>query len=202
MKPVQLSFESIQYGYCKCGCGQKTSIAPRNRKDLGWIKGEPVDYISGHSRKSRGSPAVPFGKKWCGNCRKVKDVTEFFKNAAAFSGLQSRCKDCLRIHQREWRAKNRDRSRYYSMRFRLRTKYGVTYEFYEELLEKQNHRCAICGQSETRKSNGVPILMAVDHDHDTGKIRGVLCNNCNRALGLLKDDTDVLRKAIEYLENA
>lgn len=202
MKPVQLTLDSVMPGYCHCGCGQKTPIAMRNRKDKGWIKGEPLKYVNGHNSKYRHAPEVPFGSKWCGRCRKIKSIDEFFKSKGAYNGLQGHCKDCIREEQREWRAKNRMRSRYYSQRLRLREKYGVTYEFYEELLEKHSHKCAICGQPETRESNGVPILMAVDHDHRTGEIRGILCNNCNRALGLLKDDTEVLRKAIEYLEKS
>ena len=94
----------------------------------------------------------------------------------------------------EWRAKNLDRHNAARRRSVLRSKSGLTPEGYDALATAQNGACAICGcRSDTR-------ALHVDHDHRTGKIRGLLCNNCNRCLGLLKDDVAVLRSAITYLE--
>lgn len=62
--------------------------------------------------------------------------------------------------------------------------------------EDQDYKCAICGIHE----ENVTKSLAIDHDHTTGLVRGYLCNNCNRGIGLLKDDPNVLRNAIEYLE--
>ena len=63
------------------------------------------------------------------------------------------------------------------------------------------NRCAICGEPETAVSRtGRPKSISVDHDHDTGRIRGVLCDRCNRALGYLRDNPDLLRRAADYLE--
>lgn len=74
--------------------------------------------------------------------------------------------------------------------------YGIT-ELQHWLMESyQGHKCAICEQPE---KNGKSL--SIDHDHDSGKVRGLLCNNCNRALGLLKDDKEMLSKAIHYLSN-
>ncbi|CAB4179406.1 Recombination endonuclease VII [uncultured Caudovirales phage] len=70
---------------------------------------------------------------------------------------------------------------------------------YQELLmikEDQDYKCAICGVHE----ENVTKALAVDHDHATGLVRGYLCNNCNRGIGLLKDDPKVLQNAIDYLE--
>ena len=70
---------------------------------------------------------------------------------------------------------------------------------YQDLLmikEDQDYKCAICGIHE----ENVTKSLAIDHDHTTGLVRGYLCNNCNRGIGLLKDDPNVLRNAIEYLE--
>ena len=82
--------------------------------------------------------------------------------------------------------------------FRL---YGLEPEQAHTLFDAFYHRCAICGQVETAVSRtGRPKSIAVDHDHDTGRIRGVLCDRCNRALGYLRDNPDLLRRAADYLE--
>jgi hypothetical protein len=76
------------------------------------------------------------------------------------------------------------------------TKYGLSRKQYNEMFRKQRGCCAICGvhQSEFKKA------LAVDHNHSTGKNRGLLCSACNVAIGLLKEDREVLRKAMLYLQ--
>jgi len=76
--------------------------------------------------------------------------------------------------------------------------YSISVEEYNNLLTKQNGVCAVCGQKDLSSRN---VHLSVDHDHNTHKIRGLLCNNCNRAIGLLKDDIKILESAIEYLIN-
>jgi hypothetical protein len=72
----------------------------------------------------------------------------------------------------------------------------ITFEQYEELLKKQNNKCLICGEeSKGRK-------LAVDHCHETGEVRGLLCGNCNQGLGLFKDDPELMQKAAEYVYTA
>ena len=78
------------------------------------------------------------------------------------------------------------------------TRYGISEVEYNELFKEQEGKCAICGLHQSNQKRG----MSVDHDHKTGQIRGLLCNNCNRCLGLLHDDPTLLRKAEEYLIRA
>lgn len=79
-------------------------------------------------------------------------------------------------------------------------KYGITNKEYIEMSEKQNHCCAICNKPETTENiKGIISSLAVDHCHTTGKVRGLLCGNCNKGIGLFKDDISNLQKAIEYL---
>lgn len=75
-------------------------------------------------------------------------------------------------------------------------RYGITDEQYQQLLAEQNFVCAICGKEERVEGRS----LAVDHDHETNLIRGLLCNRCNRALGLFNDDPELLKKAFEYLD--
>jgi hypothetical protein len=78
----------------------------------------------------------------------------------------------------------------------LKRTYGITQEEYNIQLDKQNGRCAICG----KHSSDFKINLAVDHNHETGKTRGILCSHCNRLLGYSKEDVDVLEKAIAYIK--
>jgi len=79
--------------------------------------------------------------------------------------------------------------------------YGITVEQYAEMLDAQNGVCAICGRPETHIRKGTLCQLAIDHDHESGQVRGLLCNNCNRAIGLLKDNPKILRSAADYLED-
>lgn len=79
--------------------------------------------------------------------------------------------------------------------------YGITEAQYEDMKKKQEYKCYLCGGDGfiMNKASHHETL-CVDHDHATGKVRKLLCHNCNRALGLLQDDPHLLRKAAEYIE--
>jgi hypothetical protein len=81
-------------------------------------------------------------------------------------------------------------------------KYGLSPAAYEAMLISQNGVCAICRQHETAKLRGATRRMSVDHDHATGAVRGLLCTNCNQALGKFKDNTATMRAAADYVERA
>lgn len=98
-----------------------------------------------------------------------------------------RTKEQIAEYQRQYRLTHPDR--------RVRTwhlkKYGLTPEALETLKAKQQYRCAICGDE---------ALLVVDHDHETGKIRGLLCRLCNTGIGALGDQVAGLEKAVQYLK--
>lgn len=79
----------------------------------------------------------------------------------------------------------------------LRALYGIGHADYERMLAEQNGQCAICGASSPGRGDR---YFCVDHDHTTGKVRAILCDFCNNGLGRFRDDVDLLRKAIAYLE--
>lgn len=81
----------------------------------------------------------------------------------------------------------------------LKVAYGLTVDEYEGFLAAQNGVCGICQQPEKRERNGKTLPLAVDHDHETGRVRGLLCHRCNTAIGLLNDDADVVRRALLWL---
>lgn len=82
----------------------------------------------------------------------------------------------------------------------LQRRFGLTRAGYRALLAQQEDCCAICGQPETETRHGKVKELAVDHDHATGAVRGLLCKGCNTGIGLMLDDPAILRKAAAYLE--
>lgn len=112
------------------------------------------------------------------------------------------------INPEEYREQRREYAKQYRLKHPkkskcqcLRKDYNITLEEYEVILEKQNGTCDICDKEETATKRGTkePRMLAVDHCHETGKVRGLLCSKCNTALGSFKDSKELLRKAIQYL---
>ena len=103
-------------------------------------------------------------------------------------------------YQREWRRLNpktyTDEEKAVKRDKSLQSRYKITQKEYDEWSEIQKHSCAVCGIHRTES----PKRLAVDHCHITGIIRGLLCSNCNRAIGLLQDNPRLLREAADYLE--
>lgn len=100
-------------------------------------------------------------------------------------------------YQRVWRANNPERAKTHN----LKKSYGIDLQQYEVMGAAQNWNCAICGGKETTKDkDGGPRMMPVDHDHKTGKVRALLCTQCNRGLGMFSDNIEKLKAAATYLE--
>ena len=113
-------------------------------------------------------------------------------------------------YNKDYKAFNRDYQRWYRKQFPERAKhsdlkksYGISFEMYQQKLESQNNVCAICGNEEAavRNNSMEKRNLAVDHDHRTGKIRGLLCTHCNQGIGNFRENPDFLAKAISYLLN-
>lgn len=79
--------------------------------------------------------------------------------------------------------------------------YGITAEDYQRMFAEQKGVCAICSQPETATMRGQVMWLAVDHDHDTGAVRGLLCKECNSMIGKARDSTQILSAAIRYLDH-
>lgn len=121
--------------------------------------------------------------KVCFRCHELKPIEEFCNKLGSSDGKQSICRICDKSRRR---------------RERLKQWYDITHEDYERMLAIQNGACAICGTDETgSKDKG---WFSVDHDHKTGRVRGLLCANCNVGLGNMRDSVEILKKAIQYLE--
>jgi hypothetical protein len=108
-----------------------------------------------------------------------------------------------RAYAREWMRKQRERdpegARRTTQKYRLKTKYGLALEDYDRLFVEQDGLCAICHRPETMKIKGTVCSLAVDHDGKTGRVRGLLCVNCNMLIGGAGHDPAILEAAIAYL---
>lgn len=148
--------------------------------------------------------------KVCSKCRRSLALDDFHQRAASKDGLMPRCKRCVVNYHRQYRKrpefaamKKRWDRRYANtaaakaaMRNRrLKVAHGIDHERFLQLLKSQGGVCAICKASKA----GGQGHFHVDHDHRTGRFRGLLCSNCNRGLGMFADDTARLRAAIRYL---
>lgn len=116
---------------------------------------------------------------------KTKSVrTEKIKSRERAYYLANRDKKLA--YQKDWVAKNRDKTAVHKMKYN----YGISKEEFDILVQEQGGKCKIC---ETLGE------LHIDHDHRSGNIRGLLCGNCNRGIGMFKDNTTLMAKAIEYL---
>lgn len=151
----------------------------------------------------------------CYKCRRIKDLTEFYKHKNQPLGRMYECKSCRKKYKKRWyrqnleksqlntklyRQRNKDNMYEIDKRNHLKTKYNLTLEQYKNLLILQNYVCKICKKPETVIKSKKRAVLSVDHNHQTKEIRGLLCNNCNRALGLFKDDVVLLQGAINYIK--
>lgn len=137
------------------------------------------------------------GVKKCPDCGKKYPYSEFYNNKNDSRGMSSQCKKCMMKRRKVWEVENPDMHFDKRRGYGLRKNYGITINDYNDMFEKQNGLCAVCGSDSNGTTRSKHLF--VDHDHTTGKIRGLLCNKCNQALGLLNDNTSVLERAINYL---
>ena len=160
--------------------------------------------------------------KRCTKCGIEQPLDNFYRAAGTRDGLRGDCKACfqaraaaryradptaMKERARRWQAANPERVVENQRRYResgrkkasdrrsyLKRKYGVTPEWYDEVLAAQGGGCAICG-----KPPRDDISLHVDHDHATGALRSLLCFSCNNLLGDAQDDADLLQRAVDYL---
>lgn len=138
-------------------------------------------------------------QKFCPNCKQVRSASEYgVRGDGRF--LKSYCRGCeaevARKRNKEQNIKHAEKRKADRVRQGLYVQHSISVADYERLLVLQGGKCGICRSA----SPGRYKRFSVDHDHATGAIRGLLCNECNRGIGLLRDSKEVLRSAIAYLE--
>ncbi len=151
--------------------------------------------------------------KVCRKCHEAKELSEFSRCKSMKDGFHNICKVCdakrkkeaYIPHPREVNSYktilengkrvliDKEAKRQYDKSYRLMKKFGITPEDYDKMFEMQDGKCAICHKNSGR-------TLHVDHNHKTGKVRGLLCFQCNLVLGYSYDDTEILRNATLYLQ--
>lgn len=129
----------------------------------------------------------------CAKCGEEKASSDFGVCKAKKNGLQSYCRTCSTKTRREYVAKRPPLDKERASQFKYR--YGVTKEAFDSMWEDQDGKCCICQEDLSLELRGY----AIDHNHETGQVRGLLCNKCNTGLGLFMDNPDFLNRAEGYL---
>jgi hypothetical protein len=169
---------------CRCDCGAEGVFASGalnsgSRKSCGCLLAETREIHWEKQRKAK-QARLALGMKRCNDCQNILplDMFSHSKDQRSHpSGHVGICKGC-------------SRERY------VRRKYGMSQQEYSALLAAQGGGCAICGGL---FAGGSRRNLNIDHDHATGRVRGILCAHCNKGLGLFRDRYDLLQKAIDYL---
>lgn len=166
------------------------------------------------------------GVKYCPRCKKTRPKIEFQKNRTSSDGCQNYCKECYGVaakpgqtekqcpacgntfpleegfhrcrtgYQARCRACNYEQAR----KSKFKREYDITPEQYEAMVLEQKGVCFLCGKQDTRTIWGKTPRLSVDHCHACGVVRRLLCFDCNQGIGLFKEDTELLRRVIVYLE--
>lgn len=134
--------------------------------------------------------------KRCCRCECTKPLEDFALDKRLKDGRFSWCRECQRAYRREWQRRNPERTRANARKWSLQAKYGIDQAEYDRLLAEQGGTCAIC---RTRPEDERYGVLSVDHDHETGAVRGLLCDRHNRGIGFFDDNIEGLRKAVSYL---
>lgn len=147
--------------------------------------------------------------KICIKCGEEKSSSQFHKRGNGI--FRSDCKDCVREYGKQYRIKNKEvikeKKKIYHLekphikrRSHLKKEFNMSLEDYALMLKSQNNCCKICGIDNVNNSQHKHLH--IDHDHSTGKIRGLLCSKCNTLLGSCKDNIEILKNAIGYLNES
>lgn len=132
------------------------------------------------------------GTKRCTICKKIKPLEQFYRNKTARDGRWPRCKVCDDARkERSYEIRTLERIKRYT---------NFTIKEYQSMLEEQKGVCAICGQPETTQVYGKTRALAIDHCRVTDAVRGLLCQKCNQALGLMGENPNRVKALLKYIE--
>lgn len=134
-------------------------------------------------------------RKICTKCNCEKSIDDFYSYTLK-SGkpmLHTWCKVCFKEYTKSNKKPNNPKA---NKKYKLKYRFGLTMAEFAKMLEAQNGVCAICKEPERVKKDS----LSVDHDHKTGKVRGLLCGRCNRGIGMFQEDLEMMESARAYLQ--
>jgi len=136
--------------------------------------------------------------KYCPKCKEDKALSLFNKHTKEVDNLQRICRDCQKESSKKYLSTEKGATT--TRRAHLKRSYGIDLKDYETLLSSQGYKCKICGVGSNLDSRAKYFV--VDHNHNTGEIRGLLCTKCNALLGFAQDRVEILETAKQYLINS
>lgn len=140
------------------------------------------------------------GLQICTICKKEKSLDKFHRDKSIPGEIRHQCKECRKEQFKKYYVKKKRENPDFYKEHNLKYHKYITVDEYNKLFNAQQGCCAICNKKEIAISRwGTVIKLSVDHDHKTGKVRGLLCMKCNHLLGQADDNIDILFKAIQYL---
>lgn len=175
-------------GLCQCGCGQATSVAAQSSTAHGRVAGEHTRFVPGHYQRTvhngmtHGRVSTYSQGCRCDACRQARRIWAQARWYADHEANKAKGRDSHARHRAE------------RLDGKLFAAYGITRKEWNALLENQSGACAACGCVPEK-------TLQVDHDHATGKIRGLLCGACNLALGMLNDSVTRIDNLAKYLRS-
>lgn len=139
--------------------------------------------------------------KTCVKCGETKPVSEFYPRYGSPGKTQGHCKACHYLYTDSWRRRNLDHTNVKGRVYQGASRHGLALAVYRELIKTLGDKCEACGTSLKLHPGATErrTALQIDHDHATGEFRGVLCMNCNTALGLLDDDAERIANLAAYL---
>lgn len=145
-------------------------------------------------RRRVANEKIASGKKECRRCGKIKPRSDFASTKDKYDGKVSHCKKCVSKKFKKGWSEGKGRNAVYMKKF------GISLDDYDSMLSFQGGSCAICKTKDPVGHGRKNKRFSVDHDHKTGKVRGLLCHHCNVGIGSMMDDVKILKSAIRYLE--
>lgn len=192
----------------------RTSVAPRPKNSAEGNLRRAATYRERHreeinDRQRKTDRRIEHGAteegRVCTRCRSFKPWDQFAQMRGGLHGHRPNCKVCHASAVSEARSSSiGDDSHAWGKRrseISLLHRHGITQSDYDRMLAEQDGRCAICGSTSTRISRKSYRPLLVDHDHETGDIRGLLCDPCNVGIARFNDDPEVLMAAAAYLND-
>jgi len=142
--------------------------------------------------------------KVCNVCKQELPLESFHRLKTSKDGYGYRCSKCDYALQKDYKKRRYEQFREDRRKVQRKHKYGLSDEDFQKMLSDQKGLCACCGKTleEGWTQNHKNNKLVVDHDHKSGKVRGLLCTMCNKGLGLLGDDLEGLQKAVDYLKKS
>lgn len=185
------------YAGSEAGCVKATGVSNGNRKGHLYIRIDGFTFTGGQL-----AWLLHYGE-WPRNRLRFEDGDTLnlkISNLSLANGLDAKFDHSDGAQRKTYMKEHREAHPLAWKESHLRQSFGISLNDYHNMVAAQGNKCAMCGEAETEMRGGEVKALAVDHNHSTGKVRGLLCSACNKAIGLLKEDRELFFAGVRYLD--